>query len=371
MRRTRVFGPAYLDRVLRVDRPLLNEGTVDGSYDGQLIGERRDIFIEDGDRTTINLSPPTGWPGPLGRIRLSRPLSIERNRGENHRDAIGVAWNDDLGGMGAGFAAALQGELVSAVGSDDDEFTQAILARLEGEGIAHRPITVANRATDWSLIVSSGRFGDKLAIGFRGCHAALSNLDQADLSADCDLLVVAGLPNRLLAQALSVPASVRFVAPAMRNMRDSDLPLASLAGRFDLLSCNRQEWLALSGRDLVLSRTPIVVVTDGPAGCTCYYLGSDASLHTIDLPVFPRDDPPRDTNRAGEAFASTLVSGLMELGWTPGPIDSGMMRHAGLRASAAAALVLDREDFGFPSGDDIDKAIRAGRVAGGDIGTIG
>ena len=38
------------------------------------------------------------------------------------------------------------------------------------------------------------------------------------------------------------------------------------------------------------------------------------------------------------------------------------MQSAAGRASAAAALVLDRLDFGFPDSEQIDAALRAGRV---------
>ena len=39
------------------------------------------------------------------------------------------------------------------------------------------------------------------------------------------------------------------------------------------------------------------------------------------------------------------------------------MRYAMLRASAAAALVLDRVEFGFPDDDEVEAALRDGKVA--------
>jgi hypothetical protein len=39
------------------------------------------------------------------------------------------------------------------------------------------------------------------------------------------------------------------------------------------------------------------------------------------------------------------------------------MRYAMLRASAAAALVLDRVEFGFPEEGEIEAALRDGKVA--------
>ena len=38
-------------------------------------------------------------------------------------------------------------------------------------------------------------------------------------------------------------------------------------------------------------------------------------------------------------------------------VDDGLIRTAAQRSAAAAALVLDRVDFGFPSGAEIDAAL--------------
>ena len=83
------------------------------------------------------------------------------------------------------------------------------------------------------------------------------------------------------------------------------------------------------------------------------------------VPAFPRHRPPRDTNRAGEAYAATLLSTLLEHGWNAGSgvIDDGLIQSAALRSAAAAALVLDRVGFGFPTGAEIEAALRAGSVA--------
>ena len=78
------------------------------------------------------------------------------------------------------------------------------------------------------------------------------------------------------------------------------------------------------------------------------------------MPAFPRQRPPRDTNRAGESYAATLLSTLLDHGWNAGSgvVDDGLIRTAARRASAAAALELDRVDFGFPTDAEIDAALR-------------
>ncbi len=279
----------------------------------------------------------------------------------------GLSWHDDLGGMGAGYAAALRGTLWSALGPDDDPASQTIIDLLARYGIDHRPIRIADHAADWTLLLTSAEHGDKLAIGFRGCHAALQTGALENLaSAPCDLRVAAALPNRLAALVLSAPgACCRFFAPSMRSMLDRDHPVSAFASSIDVLSCNRREWEALEDREEVAWRLSILVVTEGPAGSSARFTTPQGEPGTIRLPAFPRAHPPRDTNRAGEAFAACLVKTLLSEGWNPASAvaDENLMRYAMLRASAAAALVLDRVEFGFPDDEAIEAALRDGKVA--------
>ena len=264
-----VFGPAYLDRVLRVDRPLIDPGSgppIDQSVDGVWkFGTNRSIELIDPSGYTLVISVPDDWPGPTGEIHLSRSL----RSGTHARRAIqGLEWRDDLGGMGAGYAAALRGTLFSALGTESDPTSQAIADRLAGMGVMHNPIRVSAHPADWTLIITSGEFGDKLPIGFRGCHAARLAADSFDVPATqpCDLRVVASLPNSLAARVLRAPgARVRLYAPSMRNMLDRDCPLASFAASIDVLCCNRVEWETLDSEEAGWL-VSILVVTDGAAG---------------------------------------------------------------------------------------------------------
>ena len=218
-----MFGPAYLDRVLRVDRPLIDpaSGASPRSerrrQSGSSVPIRR-LELIDPAGYTIEVELPDDWPGPTGEIRLASPI---RPGVTGRRSVRGLAWHDDLGGMGAGYAAALGGRLCSALGSDSDPTSRAISTGWPSS--ASPTIRFASSITraDWTLLITSGEFGDKLPIGFRGCHAALEP-DSLDSRAarPCDLRVVASLPNRLAARVLGAPgAGMRFFAPAMRNMR--------------------------------------------------------------------------------------------------------------------------------------------------------
>jgi ribokinase len=367
-RTTLVFGPAYLDRVLNVDRPLVDPATappLDQSVDGHWkFGTG--LRLEDPAGGVMEVELPDRWPGPFGVIGLSRALV--QGVGPWRRFVRGTRWHDDLGGMGSGFAAAFGGELVSALGGDDDPTSRQIAERLARASIAHRPIIVPGHAADWTLLITSGEFGDKLPVGFRGCHAALATLEP-HVNRPCDLRVVASFPNPLAAEALRAPgASIRMFAPAMRNMLDRDSPLSRFAGSVDILCCNRREWDCLGDRDEVARRVSILSITDGANGSFLGFkngLGEDTSLS---VPAFPRSHPPQDTNRAGECYAATLVAALLDMGWTPGPTDSGLARRALERASAAAGLEIDRRDFGFPTAGEIDRALRRGRVDRPDDG---
>lgn len=367
LRRVLVFGPAYLDRVLRVDRPLLPPG-LGGPLDlsvGVLpggAGTRGDrIVLEDPEGGTIEIDPPDGWPGrPSPILRLDRPLAP--GSGPWAVRARGVSWLDDLGGMGAGYASALGGELVSALGREGDPTSDEIAGMLRSQGIVHHPTRVEGVGADWTFLISSGPHGDKLPIGFRGCHSRLDSYP-GPTGERWDLLVVASLTNPLASSAMpAVEAAVRVFAPTLRNMTDTSLPVSSFAHAIDVLCCNRQEWEALADRDEVAGRLSLASITDGPAGALIRYRAPSGLDCEHREPAFPRACPPRDTNRAGECFAATLLSALLDSGWSPGPADPDLIRLAARRASAAAALVIDRERFGFPTPAEIDRAVGRGKV---------
>jgi ribokinase len=269
--------------------------------------------------------------------------------------------------MGAGFAAALDGTLCYPLGAaEDDPISQAVLDRLLWHDVDGRPVRIANLRADWTLLLTSGEHGDKLAIGTRACLAAVppTAFDRW-LAGPCDLRVVAGLPNPVAARLLSAPgARCRLFAPAMRNMVDRDHPVSRFAGSIDVISCNRQEWETLEDREDVAWRVSILVITDGPNGASARFTKPDGDTGNLQVPAFPRDRPPRDTNRAGEAFAATFVSTLLAARWdaSSGVVDEQLVTQAMLRASVAAALVIDQVAFGFPEPDLIDAALKQGGI---------
>jgi hypothetical protein len=363
-----VIGPAYLDRVLLIDRPLVEPALgppLDQSVGGTCgFGENLRLEFVDLTGSILEVEPPPDWPGPTGRILLDRILW---NGSTLRRTVQALGWHDDLGGMGAGYAAALGGTLWSALGADGDPTSEAI-ARLAGRaGLDHRPIRVDGRSADWTLLLTTGEYGDKLAVGFRGCHASLES-EAVDPCATfpCDLLVAASIPNRIAARALSAPgARCRVFAPSLSNMIDREPGISEFAGSIDILCCNRQEWESLENREDVAWKVSILVVTEGPSGAWARYTRPDGDAGFLQVAAFPRASPPRDTNHAGEAFAATLVRTLFEENWNPasGVVSDARLDQAMTRASAAAALELDHVRFGFPRPEEIDAAMRAGIVS--------
>jgi sugar/nucleoside kinase (ribokinase family) len=264
--------------------------------------------------------------------------------------------------MGAGFASAFGGVLHSTLGPEDDPMSRAVAERLERFGIVHRPIRMVGKTADWTLLVTSGAFGDKLPIGFRGCHASLSP-PLSGMDAPCDLRVVAALPNPLAEPLLRAPgAEVRFFAPSMRNVIDRTRPVSRFADAIDVLSCNRHEWESLEDREQVAWQVSLLAITDGSRGSRVQFTTETGEPGWVEIPAFPREEPPRDTNRAGEAYAATLLSTLLDEGWRPGVTSESLVKHAAERASAAAALVLDRVAFGFPTPAEVDDVLRQGKV---------
>ena len=82
-----VFGPAYLDRVLRVDRPLIDRDLgppLDQSVEGACgFGDGARISSSSSrPGPVLEIDLPAGWPGPFGqgdaRERASTPAAKAR-----------------------------------------------------------------------------------------------------------------------------------------------------------------------------------------------------------------------------------------------------------------------------------------------------
>ena len=185
----------------------------------------------------------------------------------------------------------------------------------------------------------------------------------ASAARPCDLRVVASLPNPLAARVLGAPGA--RAASSLRRCATCSTAIVPLSS---FVRVDRRPEL----------QPPGVGDARRPRGSRLASFHPDrdrrarraarcatrqpAERHSKCTFRFSPPTPPRDTNRAGESYAATLLSTLLDHGWdaASGVVDDGLIRKAALRAAAAAALELDLVDFGFPADAEIDAALVAG-----------
>lgn len=145
--------------------------------------------------------------------------------------------------------------------------------------------------------------------------------------------------------------------PGTLQIADGIRRLGPLYRRADLLICNREEAAELCGTESseigsllsgLRSLGPsTVVITDGPAGAWA----DERGLRRLAVPALPDATPPVDRTGAGDAFAATVVAGLVHgldlrhaLEWAPVNAQSvvhavgsqeGLLNRKGIEAALA------------------------------------
>ncbi|MBI1323890.1 hypothetical protein GC170_12005 [bacterium] len=359
-----IFGPAYLDLVVRVAGPIshrpIDLGS-DGHFDPDSL-DRLEIICPNG--AALIIPGLKGTACPTGRLTTANDVLPA---GLNRTMAM-IETFEDLGGMGSGYAAALGGRLVSALAQPIDPLSARVRQAIAKHGIDHRAVSFVDIAqADTTFIVTSGPSGDKLPIGLRGCHASLEPDDV--LGYDHAPIVVAASLSNALMHAVLVEAreSLRILAPSARNCRDRMYPLSRMAAVTDLLALNAGEWAELTETDrrAFEDSAAILSITRGPEGAEILWRNRRRERESHFEPAFPRRRPPVDTNRAGEAFATHLIRKLVETGWSHErrTVDERAVRVAALYASAAAGLVIGMPRFGFPSSKDVERIVGLGEIS--------
>ena len=280
--------------------------------------------------------------------------------------------------MGAGYAAALGGELISALGPADDPASAAIAGTPgPATGSTTIPCAAPTIAADWTLLLTSGDFGDKLPIGFRGCHAALD--PEVIASRVASVVRRSGWSRRCrtLWPSRSCDGPERPSGSSPR--RCATCATGSVPSRGSPMRSTSSVATAASGRVWTTARrwpggsrswrSPTVraaVASGSPRR------PGEPGLVTV--PAFERALPPRDTNRAGEAYAATLLTTLLDGGWSPGVAEEELVAHAasagggGGRAGARPARLRlshggrDRRGAAVPAGSTRHPMARAGAV---------
>jgi sugar/nucleoside kinase (ribokinase family) len=355
-----IFGPAYLDLSVTIARPLLDDHTrrIDqslaatartGADDGHL-----HVVSPHGDHLVCPL--PAGESGASATYLLGEPI-LARVLSAAHPPALTGVYpvssvTPMLGGMGAGYAAALQGILRMPLGGSvgrPDAVGHDVCARLSRLGIRHHPTLYDGWTSDSTLLLLTPS-GDKLAIGLRDTlQQWVPTVEDRVAVEQADVLVFCGAPNRFMAEVLAwQPAGLIMCAPAMRNVCDVELPLSSLASQVDYLALNALEWSHAPDQDTMRATIPLITVTDGPRGCQIYQRGAVSAYPAVPHPG------PVNTNRAGETFASTFLQVILDR--VPGLRTARLITQAVIDAAAAIALrqaarQLDLVEFAFPPDD--------------------
>ncbi len=365
-----VYGPAYLDIVVRVDKPLIADQchVIDHGGNGIFTPsvfsrEKHNIAITDthGHKLIINEAKNADI---CGEFQIIDSVLNFSSQNVNATEVI-----EDLGGMGAGFAKILNAMLISCLPSENCPVRGKVIQLLLENQIQLQPVYLEKTKTDWTLLISSGAFGDKMPIGLRGCHEIV-RLDQLHLNnAAADISVVASLPNQIMLGLLkNSSSSIRMLVPSLRNCipEKSPVSIGQMAQFAEVFAVNRTEWLALgeAAQTAWLGSAAIISISDGPGGADISWRGLDGRREYHHEAAFPRDVKPIDTNRAGEAFAGNFLRALVEMGWKgkASNISEAMIKSASKIASAAAGLTIQIPRFGFPSINEIKMTIQRGII---------
>ena len=342
-----IFGPAYLDVVLTLDRLLLAGGpTLDQSLPAARLTPRDDGVLEvvgpTGDRLVFVLPPDQAEFAAT--CELCEPVLARTRPGRVVTGEYGVSSAvRQLGGMGAGYAKALGGLLRMPVG--DDAVGCEVLQLLAQHEIDAVPAVLPDCPSDTSLLLQSPQ-GDKLAIGVRRAMTRWQAIPEDHaLAAQASALVFCGALNALMAAVLEQAPDIPVMcAPALRNVCDRDVPLASLATKIDYLTLNALEWAQLDGAAEMRRQVPVITVTEGAQGSRV--LLGEREIH---IPAVPFTGPA-DTNRAGETYAATFFRDLLAAcPEFPRGMTADAAEHAGRLAAMQAAKQLAMREFGIPS----------------------
>ncbi|HOS42315.1 MAG TPA: PfkB family carbohydrate kinase [Armatimonadota bacterium] len=343
-KRILIFGPAYLDVVVEISGPLAAV-PLDQSLPAAARAPRADGRITldgpTGDHLVFPLPPDAA--SEAAHFTLAEPVLSRVGRedpavGEHAVARVRV----QPGGMGAGYALALGAALSAPFG--EDAVGARVRAALGEMGVHVVPALLPDCPSDTSLVILSAR-GDKLAVGVRRALVRwMPTAEDHELAKAADALVFCGAPNVFMAAVLArQPRAAVLCAPALRNVRDATVPLASLAPRIHYLTLNALEWAHLDGGDAMRAHVPVITVTDGARGSRLL-LGA----REYAIPAHPVEGPV-NANRAGETYGATVFSTLLAACPDfPAGVTPGLAERAARRGADQAARQLRLAGFEFP-----------------------
>jgi sugar/nucleoside kinase (ribokinase family) len=371
--RVLVFGPAYLDHVVRVRGPLCGRdwpeaGAAPVPLDYSRTEAGRSVSNEPG--TFLRIESPGGdvirvtggkEPGAVLRVaedRICDEDAVRRVTGCGRVPPVlsTVALADEwgqLGGMGTGFALALDGRLVAPVGASDDT-GERVGELLTENRVSHALVPVRGAQTDTTTLILSDA-GDKLPIGRRDAILKVGASELLAAASEAEVVIMtASLPSAVVAELASRTSGWKLFAPSLRSIREGGIE--EIAAHVDAMSMNETEWAGIGDQREVLAHCSLVAVTHGGRGVSMHFRGAQGRTETARVPAAP---PPAivDINRAGEAFTAGLIGALLaEAGLGAmrcGHYREDVVREAAWEGAIAAALELVIEETRFPSREEV------------------
>jgi hypothetical protein len=350
---TVIFGPAYLDLVIKLKVPIVPElpTPLDQSLPVKSIisDESRTIqLISDiGDNLIINFTAKHACIN--GKYHLNEGI-LSRRCGIDCQPINKTIQADEsfqqLGGMGAGYAKAFGGLLRMPLG--DDAVGSKLREILASHHIISKPALLSGHNSDTTVVIQS-QTGDKLAAGYRDALAHWQCCDDdIAMAKKAEYIIFCGASNSFMEKILfSGLSALVMCAPSMRNIDDADCPLADLANKIDYLAMNALEWSHLDRQNEIINAIPLITITDGARGSDIYLYGKQYFF-----PALPHHGPV-DTNRAGETYASTIWKAIFHYcpSFPKDKISEELLNRIAKLASQQAHRQLDIVEFAFPPDD--------------------
>ncbi len=353
--KTVIFGPAYLDTVVKINGKIIAELSAPLDQSLPVISimpddSRRVRIVSDiGDDVIIPLADYSACVS--GEYRLREGI-LSRRCGDNCPPVkitlTADACFQQLGGMGAGYAKSLGGTLRMPLG--DDSLGENLREMLANCGIVSSPAILPGHTSDSTLLIQS-HTGDKLAAGYRDALLHWQpDEDDFKLAKMAENIIFCGGLNSFTGKILSADINVPVMcAPSMRNIDDTAFPLADFAAKIDYLTMNALEWSHLKRQDEIINNIPLITITDGARGCDIYLYGKEYFY-----PALPHPGPV-DTNRAGETYAATIWKAVLAFcpAFPREKIPESLLARIANIAAKQAHRQLDITNFAFPDDDRI------------------
>jgi len=308
---TLVVGPSYLDIVIRIFDPIISDDIfLDQSlpYISEMKREKGKIIFKTDNGSELKISLPDAFSLFSVAVLCADIPDVELFKKEIVPSEILV----EIGGMGSGYAAALNSPLVTPF--RDDYFGERLSLLQHKYKIETIPI-LSKKPSDLSIVILNDR-GEKLAGGIRESIDNMEFTPEIALAAkNCEKIIFCGADNyfcRSLVEKISEDSrelSKIILAPSRRNILSVKMPYSEISKQIAYLTLNRGEWELFDEESRVyfIKKATLITITDGKDDVEIIFLGE----HTFISPKKP--ETILDVNRAGETFSAYIIKRLDQI----------------------------------------------------------